>query len=650
MNTKLPLESFVPGGKPVELVDYYEKLRWYYPDSEPETKHWFVKNIQPGWQIFDVGANVGIYSTLFSRLASQGHVIAFEPTETVEMLRKNLDHNQCSNVQVEEIALGSKTGAIEDGIFRIWGDEPERKIYPFYRIDDYVQNNLITRLDCIKIDVDSFDFEVLLGASETIRNLRPAIVVNLNHALSRRNQSNIKALEWIRSQGIEEVLSLDGDNFALLPKGDVKASYPVGSSLKISFADTNVLPSPDDEGKIRVLQTLDPHHTGVVHGRTQVSVLPGGSQIEVLTQEGQWAFSISFPVQLDLPSDPTLRVMLDVEVISGRVGVGCMERDWQFIGPERQIGPGARRALLLPITDPAHLSSVMVRNVREDGKRSTFRVFGVKIGQLIDEDVEPTCLTSEQLARRVFEAVSSEGDSEGFTPPVSQGVIDVVEYGFLHDVLGFAEAYVPPEGAARQPLAFWKMERDDAPIFQYVYRNLRPARHLEFGTWEGFGVVACAESCDAEIWTLNLPDGELTAGGNALYQSVAPGGAAQTDAGAFIGRLYRDAGYSDRVHQILVDSTHWEPDMPEGFFDTALIDGGHTDDVVTSDTDKAIALVRSGGIVMWHDFCPEEEALQAHRAPRGVVSALAYNHHRWAPYFSKLFWIKPSWVLVGVRR
>lgn len=651
MPDQTPIQSLVPGDKPVELVAYYDEFLWYYPNCEPETKYWFVKNVKPDWVIFDVGANVGYYSVLFSRLALEGRIYAFEPTATSDMLRANVRHNQCANVHVEEVALGSKTGNVEDGIYRIWGDSPERKVYPFYRLDDYVRNNNITKLDCIKIDVDSFDFEVLLGARETLKTLKPVIVVELNHALSRRNQSNIKALEWLREQGIESVLSLDGDNFVVTPGREPRETFPTLSSIRIDFANTAAVPQElDDERVIKVLQTFDPHHTAIVHGGATLTVLTG-SQVEVKTPAAQWSFAVGFPMPVDLVADPALRIAIDVEVLSGRLGVGCLSDANDYIGPERQIGPGGRRVLLLPVTDQSRLQQVMLRNAFSEDQPTVVRVFGLKVGLLPDQDAAPeTSLSMETLARRVHEAKASEASDEACVTPPSNGAIEVVDYADLGQALGFDEVYAAPEGAAEGPLVFWRMERDDAPIFRYVYRNLKPRRHLEIGTWEGFGAVACAESCAAEIWTLNLPDGEVAADGKPLYGAHQGGAKVQSDSGDFIGRLYREAGYGDRVHQVLVDSTKWIPDMAPGFFDCALIDGGHTEAVVTADTSTVIPLVRPGGIVMWHDFCPDEEALQANVAPRGVLESIARNHHRWQDQFSRIFWVRPSWVLVGVRR
>ena len=103
--------------------------------------------------------------------------------------------------------------------------------------------------------------------------------------------------------------------------------------------------------------------------------------------------------------------------------------------------------------------------------------------------------------------------------------------------------------------------------------------------------------------------------------------------------------------QIYSDSRDWDVShYPTGFFDTAFIDGGHARDIVLSDTAKAITLVRSGGLVMWHDFCPLPEALELSVPAMGVVGAIGEMRKTLAESFLKLFWIRPSWVLVGVRR
>jgi FkbM family methyltransferase len=228
-DVKPPIFTLVPDRSPIELVAYYDEFQQYYIDCEMNVKRWFVHNVSRDWVIIDCGANIGYYSILFAQLAPKGHVYAFEPTSTYEMLLANLAHNRIQNITPLRLALGNRTGQREDYVFRIWGKDPEKRVYPFTTIDDFVQTQKLTRIDCIKIDVDSFDFEVLQGAQQTLTEHNPFVVVELNHALSRRNQSNTQAFEWLARRGYSTCTALDYDNF-LLKRGlrvDIgEARYP----------------------------------------------------------------------------------------------------------------------------------------------------------------------------------------------------------------------------------------------------------------------------------------------------------------------------------------------------------------------------------------------------------------------------------------
>jgi predicted O-methyltransferase YrrM len=207
------------------------------------------------------------------------------------------------------------------------------------------------------------------------------------------------------------------------------------------------------------------------------------------------------------------------------------------------------------------------------------------------------------------------------------------------------------------------MEIDDAPILRYLYRELRPKRHLEFGTWEGTGACYCLEESDAHVWTINLPNGEFADGRPAYSSSVGvvPDGAVplterdgvvvyQTDAGPFIGHRYRSAGFAKRVTQIYADSREWdEAEFTPGFFDSVLVDGGHSDDVVLNDTRKAFTLVKPGGVIFWHDFCPDPSIFRQMSSVIGVVDALTREWPDVIKPLRDLFWVQPSFLLVGVR-
>ena len=79
-----------------------------------------VNAIKPGDVVWDVGANVGIYSQLFSEwVGESGFVVAFEPSEeSCESIRQRVP--DCAWLQVENVALGDSdmTGLLVIGGIR----------------------------------------------------------------------------------------------------------------------------------------------------------------------------------------------------------------------------------------------------------------------------------------------------------------------------------------------------------------------------------------------------------------------------------------------------------------------------------------------------------------------------------------------------
>lgn len=223
-------------------------------------------------------------------------------------------------------------------------------------------------------------------------------------------------------------------------------------------------------------------------------------------------------------------------------------------------------------------------------------------------------------------------------------------------------------------LTRWSYNDLDLPVIVGLIRALAPRRHLEFGTWEGRGTASVLQATDSTVWTINLPDGESHQDGSWAYGSrVTPeidkamNGASslhtgndpdgtpriwhRTDAGPYIGRFYRENGLGHRVCQIYCDSMNWDTtNYPDGFFDSVLIDGGHNKDTVKSDTRNALRLTRDGGLVIWHDFCPIRTVAAACVSVEGVTQAIADLLPELLESFTSLYWIEPSWILVGDKR
>lgn len=382
------------------------------------------------------------------------------------------------------------------------------------------------------------------------------------------------------------------------------------------------------------------------------------------------------------PVSGALVFEIDITVEQGSVGLAAAAHGLgAYVSAEMVVTAGAGRTKVLVFTgDARSCAALILRKVDTGEAPSVATLWGVRCAEAEDawEDAASGPSAADPNAADVplseLASILGLGDRERAStdmirrPSGDPDRLPIVEAGALGARLGFMKPFTQTERLFDHPLTQWRMERDDALILSYLYAQHAPRRHLEFGTWEGFGVELCARSCGAEIWTINLPDGERAADGSAVYvQSAAedaklPHGApvfatpagdlcVQTDRGECIGWRYRAAGLESRVHQLLCDSTQWDTSgYPPGFFDSVLIDGGHQPDVVTSDTDKALRLLRPGGLCIWHDFCPNPEALAASPAGFGVAEAVVKNWARWRAEFSDIFWIRPSWILLGVKR
>ncbi|MFT6898047.1 MAG: FkbM family methyltransferase [Paraglaciecola sp.] len=98
----------------VKTKDVVGRHIYKYLAHEPELSDWLVKNITPrkGDVFLDIGANIGWYSVLLSRLTqNENKIFAFEPDPlNSDLLRQNLETNKAKSVTVIQAAVAESTG------------------------------------------------------------------------------------------------------------------------------------------------------------------------------------------------------------------------------------------------------------------------------------------------------------------------------------------------------------------------------------------------------------------------------------------------------------------------------------------------------------------------------------------------------------
>ncbi len=211
--------------------------------------HFLRRYLRPGMTVLDIGAHHGLYSLVASQsVHARGHVYSFEPSPRERrLLERNLRFNLRGNVSVHAMALGATRGraslflieGIEDGCNSLRTPGGSRKTrtveVDVVPLDEFIQENGITAVDFIKMDVEGAELSVLQGASGLLNSLaRPLILAEISDL--RTQPWGYPAREIIRflvQMNYEwRALSHDG---LLLP-----------TSLELDFYDANLVALPSE--------------------------------------------------------------------------------------------------------------------------------------------------------------------------------------------------------------------------------------------------------------------------------------------------------------------------------------------------------------------------------------------------------------------
>lgn len=141
-----------------------------------------------GGVVIDVGANIGDWSIPAAlAVGPTGRLLAVEPIPRMaDALRKTFGVNRLRQASVAEIALSSSAGRARFSIER--GNSGGSRIgnhtlehdsidVEITTLDALVAREQLPPVDCIKIDVEGHEAEVIAGAKETLNRWKPLLFV-----------------------------------------------------------------------------------------------------------------------------------------------------------------------------------------------------------------------------------------------------------------------------------------------------------------------------------------------------------------------------------------------------------------------------------------------------------------------------------------
>ena len=190
--------KFVVVGMPV-VLDLRDRsvtrALYLFREYEPLETEILVRNLRPGMNFVDIGANIGYYTVLAAKAVGEtGTVIAFEPSSgNTEILRKNVALNDLRNVEIEESAVSDRNGelalylcSINAGDHRIYdgkdddfynaGRVRKRVIAKAVALDSYF-SKINMGVNMIKMDVQGAEYLALRGMTRTIVDNRDLLLM-----------------------------------------------------------------------------------------------------------------------------------------------------------------------------------------------------------------------------------------------------------------------------------------------------------------------------------------------------------------------------------------------------------------------------------------------------------------------------------------
>jgi FkbM family methyltransferase len=200
-------------------LDLSDLVDWYmYFEFLDDSKHTLFNLVQEGDTVLDIGANIGeIGFNLAKKTGKMGQVFSFEPDAfNYNRLVRNYKLNHFPNLELVNKGLGDNPGKylmrINENEFgnngskrivgAVEGTQAVSNAIEVIRLDDFISEKQIKKIQLIKMDTEGYEMNVLKSATQTIEQFRPIIYTEVQDIKLREFGSSAnEMLNFLRSKG-----------------------------------------------------------------------------------------------------------------------------------------------------------------------------------------------------------------------------------------------------------------------------------------------------------------------------------------------------------------------------------------------------------------------------------------------------------------
>lgn len=191
-----PLECRLFNGMKMrcDLGDQIQRQIYFFGAYEPIEVYLLAHLLRPGMVVIDAGANVGQHTLIAAgEVGRDGVVHSFEPVPKNfnKLVAHVLENGLVSTVKTNMTALWHRSETVRlnlasdkanNGGYTIGipPDAMDTVTCPGVRLDDYVAENGLSRVDFVKMDVEGAERFALQGATGVLARWRPTILMEIN--------------------------------------------------------------------------------------------------------------------------------------------------------------------------------------------------------------------------------------------------------------------------------------------------------------------------------------------------------------------------------------------------------------------------------------------------------------------------------------
>jgi len=219
----------------------------FLQNYETGTTNLFKAIIEEGMVVLDIGAHLGYFTILASKLVgNEGRVYAFEPEpNNFPLLLEHIELNNCKNVIPSRMAICDKVGmaplylSSDSASHSLFVQKSQRLVHvETTTLDRYFEGrNEGNKVDFVKMDIEGSEMKALAGMENLLKENFNLILITefLPEWLLASGCQPQEFIQYINEQGFSIYRIIEKSPFEIIPFGEGELSWWIRRTVNFNL-------------------------------------------------------------------------------------------------------------------------------------------------------------------------------------------------------------------------------------------------------------------------------------------------------------------------------------------------------------------------------------------------------------------------------